>query len=337
MMHYKSKLFTKSKETRSADGLKSKVYWSCSKRGCRGAVYYAHTIDPDASDHEGVYSDIVEKDHNDLCTTTAVDIIHRIARTEIISQAATGASLGAVRAAVLDPLLLLHPVAGQTMPAAASLQSSYSRAARASLPPVPPPGLMTQPFPVQFQTTNAGEPFLMFQENFSSDDSNDCTILIFCTMPFFRTFCEASTIFIDGTFTTCPLGFSKFLSFLTVHGSSSRFIPAMYCLLAGSSTEFYQRIFSLIKSKAEELDIPMQWNTVVADYDDSMIEAIQSSFPAVAVQGSHFHFTSAVYKVAYSLLNVRTLCYIIILCVKCCVVYYFILFHYIVLCCVVLC
>ena len=309
MMHYKSKLFTKSKETRSADGLKSKVYWGCSKRGCRGAVYYAHTIDPDTPDDVGIYSDIVEKDHNDLCTTTAVDIIHRIARTEIIRHAATGASLGAVHAAVLDPLLLLHPVASQTMPTATSLQSSYSRAARASLPPVPSAGFMTQPFPAQFQTTNNGEPFLMFQENFSSmsDNNNDCTILIYCTIPFFRTFCEASTIFIDGTFTTCPFGFSKFLSFLTAHGSGNRFIPAMFCLLAGSSTEFYHRIFSLLKSKAEELNIPMQWDTVVADYDFPMIEAIQSVFPAVLVQGSHFHFTSAVYKVAYSLLNVRYL------------------------------
>lgn len=307
MMHYKSKLFTKSKETRSADGLKSKVYWSCSKRGCRGSMYYAHTIDPDIPNHEGVYSDIVEKDHNDLCTTTSVDIIHRIARSEIISQAATGASLGAVRAAVLDPLLLLNPVAGQTMQTATSLQSSYSRAARASLPLIPPAGLMTQPFPVQFQTTNTGENFLMFQENFSStsDDTYDCTILIFCTIPFFRVFCEASTIFIDGTFTACPVGFSKYFSFLTVRGASGKFIPAIHCLLAGSSAEFYDRTFSLLKAKAEELDIPMQWKTVVADYDLQLRDSLRSSFPTVLVQGSHFHYTSAVYKVAYSLLNVR--------------------------------
>ena len=64
MMHYKRKLFTKSKETRSADGLKIKVYWSCSKRGCRGSVNYAQTLDPDNPDHESVFSDISEREHN---------------------------------------------------------------------------------------------------------------------------------------------------------------------------------------------------------------------------------------------------------------------------------
>ena len=306
-MHYKTKLFTKSKETRSADGLKSKFYWSCSKRGCRGSVNYARTIDQDNPESEGIFSDIVEREHNDLCTTTSFDIIHRIARSEIIKQAATGASLGTVRAAVLDPLLLLYPTAGQTMQTAVNLQSSYSRAARAALPPLSPAGLMTQPFPVQFQTTIATEQFLMFQENFAStpDSVNDSTILAFCTVPFFTAFCAVKTVFIDGTFNIAPTGFSRYLSLLSTQGTYGRFIPAMHCLLTGCTEEFYSRLFALIKSKAAELQIEIQWETVVADYDPVLVNAFRVCFPLVEMQGCHFHFIAAVYKVAYSLLKVR--------------------------------
>lgn len=308
MMHYKRKLFTKSKETRSADGLKIKVYWSCSKRGCRGSVNYAQTLDPDNPDHESIFSDISEREHNDLCTTTSVDILHRIARSDIIKQAATGASLGTVRAAVLDPLLLSHPTVAQTMQSAVSLQSSYSRAARASLPPTPPSGQMDQPFLVQFQTTVNGDQFLMFQENFSSanSDVNDSTILVFCTESFFREFCAASTIFVDGTFSACPATFSKYLALLTVRGSNGRFIPAMHCFLTGSTEDMYTRLFSLIKAKAEQLEIGLNWQRAVADYDTHLVNALRLSFPLMKVDGSHYHFIIAVHTVAYNLLKVRT-------------------------------
>jgi MULE transposase domain len=147
----------------------------------------------------------------------------------------------------------------------------------------------------------------MFQENFAStpDGANDSTILVFCTVPFFTAFCAVKTIFIDGTFNIAPTGFSRYLSLLSTQGTYGRFIPAMHCLLTGCTEDFYGRLFALIKSKAAELQIEIQWEIVVADYDPILVNAFRVCFPLVEMQGCHFHFIAAVYKVAYSLLKVR--------------------------------
>ena len=309
MMHYKSKLFTKSKETRNADGVQSKIYWSCSRRGCRGSVNYSRALDPNNPNDAGIISNIVEREHDDLCTTTSVDIFHRIARSEIIRQAASGATLGAARAAVLDPLLAVNPLAGATMQSAASLQSSFSRAARAALPSIPDVGHMnTLNIPLEFQIRSDGEQFLMFQDNSSSEQDNfeNCTILVFCTVSFFHALCEASTIFINGTFNICPTGFEQFLTVHTLRGPSSRLIPAMYCLLTNKSDHIYNRLFVMIREKAIELGIYVRWETAVTDYEPGLIRALSNTFNGVMRRGCHFHFTIAVYKFVHTVLGVST-------------------------------
>lgn len=309
MMHYKNKLFTKSKETRNADGIQSKVYWSCSRRGCRGSVNYARVVNPDNPEDGGIITNIIEREHDDLCTTTSVDIFHRIARSEIIRQAASGASLGTVRAAVLDPLLALNPLAGATMQSAASLQSSFSRAARAALPPIPAVGNMDQLIiPLDFQLTGGSEQFLMFHDNSSSEGSgsSDCTILAFCTFSFFQALCDATTVFIDGTFMICPAGFEQYLTLHTLRGPSSRLIPGMYCLLTNKSDFIYNRLFVMIMAKAAEMDIAIRWQFAVTDYEPGLERALLSVFSSSIIRrGSHFHFTIAVYKFIHNILGVR--------------------------------
>lgn len=309
MMHYKNKLFTKSKETRNVDGIQSKVYWSCSRRGCRGSVNYARSVDPNNPEDGGIITNIIEREHDDLCTTTSVDIFHRIARSEIIRQAASGASLGTVRAAVLDPLLALNPLAGATMQSAASLQSSFSRAARAALPSIPAVGNMSQLIvPVDYQVRAGGEQFMMFHDYTTSSEngSSDSTILAFCTTNFFHALCDASTVFIDGTFNICPAGFEQYLTLHTLRGPCSRLIPAMYCLLTSKSDVIYNRLFALIRSKAAELGIPVQWQVAVTDYEPGLVRALSSVFSSSIVRrGSHFHFTIAVYKFVHNILGVR--------------------------------
>ena len=320
MMHYKNKLFTKSKETRNPDGIQSKVYWSCSRRGCRGSVNYARIVNPDNPEDGGIVTNIVEREHDDLCTTTSVDIFHRIARSEIIRQAASGASLGTVRAAVLDPLLTLNPLAGATMQSAASLQSSFSRAARAALPSIPAVGQMAQLIvPLDFQLTSSGEQFLMFHDNSSStgNGSCDCTILAFCTSSFFQTLCDATTVFIDGTFIICPAGFEQYLTLHTLCGPSGRLIPAMYCLLTNKTDFMYNRLFAMIMAKAAEMGIAVRWQFAFTDYEPGLERALLSVISSSIVRrGCHFHFTIAVYKFIHKILGVRMKESILTLCLK---------------------
>ena len=66
--------------------------------------------------------------------------------------------------------------------------------------------------------------------------------------------------------------------------------PLVYCLLPSKSRETYGRVFTLLKTKSEELGIELKPKTMLSDFELSIIPAAQLAFPMAALRGCFFHF-----------------------------------------------
>ena len=66
--------------------------------------------------------------------------------------------------------------------------------------------------------------------------------------------------------------------------------PLVYCLLPDKSRETYIRVFELIKEKAEEQDLNLNPDTVLSDFELSIIQAMELTFPTTVTKGCFFHF-----------------------------------------------
>jgi hypothetical protein len=97
MLRYKNKLFKRGKIARNYQGIINNCYWSCATAACKATLKYSINVNhPNLNAvHNGLGPGIVDivlsKDHcYDVCNITPNDIAKRVARTEIINQAATG-------------------------------------------------------------------------------------------------------------------------------------------------------------------------------------------------------------------------------------------------------
>lgn len=97
MLRLNNKLFKRGKISRNHEGVVNNCYWYCATAACKASLRYSiNTQFPNLdANHNGLGPGIVNvvlsKDHSyDVCNITPIDISKRIARTEIINQAATG-------------------------------------------------------------------------------------------------------------------------------------------------------------------------------------------------------------------------------------------------------
>jgi hypothetical protein len=97
MPRYKDKLFKRGKTSRNHDKIINHCYWSCAKTACKAALRYSINVHGPQVNVEsnglgpGIFDIALTADHcYDICTTTPNDITKRVARTEVINQAATG-------------------------------------------------------------------------------------------------------------------------------------------------------------------------------------------------------------------------------------------------------
>lgn len=95
LLKFRNKLFVCKKKTRNAEGQIIKCYWCCSSEACTGALNYSIDVNDVLANELGTgggIHDIVQtKDHViDWCKVTNNDIVRRVARTNVISQARLG-------------------------------------------------------------------------------------------------------------------------------------------------------------------------------------------------------------------------------------------------------
>ncbi len=110
-----------------------------------------------------------------------------------------------------------------------------------------------------------------------AEDGDDDKIVIFATDDNLKLLAEAESVFVDGTFHTCP---EVFYQIFTVYAfKSGQQFPLAYCLLPGKSREAYQRTFTMLKEKADELELDLSPSVVLSDFELAIIQAAELSFP----------------------------------------------------------
>ena len=138
---------------------------------------------------------------------------------------------------------------------------------------------------VHFETCS-GENFLL-----AEDGEGDSKIVVFAADGNLKLLCDAETIYVDGTFSTCPHLFYQIFTFHAFrHGKQ---FPLVYCLLPNKRCETYIRSFEIVKQKAEHLELNLNPDVVLSDFELAISQAAQLVFPRSEFKGCLYHFCQA--------------------------------------------
>ncbi|KRZ88636.1 hypothetical protein T08_4538 [Trichinella sp. T8] len=119
-------------------------------------------------------------------------------------------------------------------------------------------------------------------------------ILVIATGSNIRLLAAMQTWGIDGTFKVVPQWYQQLF---TIHAFvASKLVPAVYCLCTGKDIKTYGYIFQALMDKAAALEVDLNPETIICDFETALIPAIRGYFPNTRVQGCYFHFCQAVHR-----------------------------------------
>ena len=140
----------------------------------------------------------------------------------------------------------------------------------------------------ELTTTTANERFLLV--NTGDQDKN----LIFATNRNLQILADNDTIYVDGTFNTCPLLFTQFY---TLHAMvDGEMFLSVFGLLPGKAEHLYTRYFLLLKEACPQRQIALQLTTLFIDYETAVQNAARTSFPGITIKGCFFHYTQRIWR-----------------------------------------
>ena len=79
-------------------------------------------------------------------------------------------------------------------------------------------------------------------------------------------------------------------SSLFMSSKNGQQFPLAYCVLPDKTHSSYQRTFTLLKEKAEQLHLEFSPNVVLTDFELAIIQAAELSFPAETIKGCYYHY-----------------------------------------------
>ena len=101
--------------------------------------------------------------------------------------------------------------------------------------------------------------------------------------------------FMDGTFKVAPRLFKQLF---TVHVMlEGKVIPCAYALMASKSKRSYQRVFRELKDYVENMHLPeLHPVSIMTDFEQAMLNAIDDEFPLAQSRGCLFHYTQCIWR-----------------------------------------
>ena len=174
-----------------------------------------------------------------------------------------------------------------TVPQFSSILSSLKRFRASCMPPLPT-DIDDVNIEGPWSTTWSDKPIL-------SHIDNDWGVLIFATKKNLRRLSKCKTVYIDGTFKSCPKPYTQFV---TIHGDYfGRVLPFAMCLCTGKTTghysQFLQHISARIRIITRRRFSP---RLAICDFEVALISALPTELPRTAVQGCYFHFCQALWR-----------------------------------------
>ncbi len=150
-----------------------------------------------------------------------------------------------------------------------------------------PTSLETLSIPPSYLQSQTGDNLLLWDSGWSSNLRRS---YLFGTNDNMNILGSCNDLIVDGTFKVAP---DLFTQLLTVHGITDDHyrLPLAYGLLPGKRQEHYQNLL-------DELDSfgPFQPDTVLADFELGLRNAIEEVWPSSTVRGCCFHFKQALWR-----------------------------------------
>ena len=144
-------------------------------------------------------------------------------------------------------------------------------------------------FEGEWTKTASGEDFLM-----AEDGEGEDRLIMFATEVNIKLLCEAQPSMFDGTFQTCP---RLFYQIFTIHAfKNGRQFPLVNALLPNKSQATYVRVLELEKQKADSLQVSLEPQIVLSDFELAIKQAVELSFPTTDFRGCYYHFSQALMR-----------------------------------------
>lgn len=174
-----------------------------------------------------------------------------------------------------------------SMPVFPSCRSSLQRTRKKNEPPLPKQRTDID-LPADCRVTTDGRTFLQ------ADDGREDKILLFATDNSIMRACASQCVYMDGTFYTCP---RLFYQLFTVHTEEQgKMFPLIFALLPDKSATTYERLFGLIKQRAQALGLDFSPPKVQTDFEQALLRAVRQSFPQARTLGCLFHYGQAIWR-----------------------------------------
>jgi hypothetical protein len=173
------------------------------------------------------------------------------------------------------------------VPAFRSVRSAMDRARRALLPDLPNTvdDLVIEG---KWCETWDGRRLLLHQDN-------DWGVVVFATERHLNDLQRCSTIYIDGTFKSCPRPFAQFV---TIHGKLlGRVLPFVMALMTGKTIGQYRQLLAAVKEGVRRASgHRFRPRAVVCDFEQAIFAAVQTDLPQTEIQACYFHFCQSMWR-----------------------------------------
>jgi hypothetical protein len=179
-----------------------------------------------------------------------------------------------------------------SMPNNEALRKQIHRVRHENMPSQPQT-LQAINVPAHLRKTMKGEQFLA--REIELDDEK---MLMFCTISNLKNLQEAEYWIMDGTFKTVPTLFHQMYSIHAPVGSgdNSSIFPMVYILMTNRSEEIYKRLFEELIDLGEQANLNLSPPIIITDFEQAVINAVQSEFPDSIHKGCFFHLCQSLWR-----------------------------------------
>ncbi|CAF2042089.1 unnamed protein product [Rotaria magnacalcarata] len=183
---------------------------------------------------------------------------------------------------------MLSTTAIAILPSEREMNSGINKARRSITPIIPTTQLFD--IPESYSKTLNKNEFLITDKMVTRRQR----ILLFSTSEQLKMLFAAETIFMDGTFSTCP---SMFDQVYTIHAIKyDQSFPCVFGLLPNRQKNTYHFMFQELKAIAVQMKMNFSPKLIMSDFEVGLLSVVALEFVTTTSLSCYFHFTQAIYR-----------------------------------------
>lgn len=135
--------------------------------------------------------------------------------------------------------------------------------------------------------TNANEDFVIVNDLQSK-------ILGFSTKKNLEALCRSDTVYVDGTFKSCPKYFYQLFTFHALHYDS--YVPLAFFLLPNKTVKCYENCFRHLVNTCLNVGLRFSPKNIFIDFEKAIHVSVQSVLTETKIKGCRFHLGQSWYR-----------------------------------------